>query len=124
MSVKLTVHEVCPRCGELAAVLRGTRIIDRHTRCPKAPPGPPVPPRTFRADEVVFQRGNFTADELRRQLDEARAEAEDWRSKAIGAYHKLRELPRLTEDALALIKPEPLRRARSTLTKLKEARNG
>jgi len=75
MALRLTVHERCERCGKRAAYLAGGVIKEWHD-CPNGPPGPSVPPLTHRVGDVDFVRGDFTADELRSELDDAHAEIE------------------------------------------------
>lgn len=55
MAVKLEIHEICRKCGSIAARQEsdGTVHINAHN-CPKAPPGPPDYPRSFRSREVIF----------------------------------------------------------------------
>jgi len=63
MAVKLTIHEICPKCGELAAWQEsdGTVHVNRHD-CP----GSPYDPRSFRPGEVTFvpRHESLTDDEL------------------------------------------------------------
>jgi len=55
MSIKRTVKELCPRCGEVQArVLPDGRVSVGHS-CKQPVPGPQAPPYTFRAGEVIFE---------------------------------------------------------------------
>lgn len=74
MALKSTIHEKCDRCGKRAATLRGNTIMDYHV-CTNAPPGPgPLDyARSWNLGEVNFVRGDWSADELAAELDEANA---------------------------------------------------
>lgn len=70
MALKIKIFEKCERCGGRNARKVGEKITDGH-RCPSAPPGPAVPPRTFNADAVIFVPFDFDPEFLRNELDEA-----------------------------------------------------
>jgi len=73
MALKATINERCRNCGQRAARLSGRFIVESHV-CSKAPPGPRPPPRRVPLDHFVFVPAEFTADELRSDLDAAYAE--------------------------------------------------
>lgn len=67
MALKNIVHEICPKCGKIAARQDsdGTVCVNAHD-CPDAPPGPPDYPRSFRPEQVIFVSSNdpLTEDDL------------------------------------------------------------
>lgn len=96
MAIKLNIHEKCLRCGGHAAVLRGDFVhgADGCT-CP-VPPGPSGPPLYVHVSRVSFMRGDFTADELRAQLDAERRVLVDVRQRLVRAEQKLRYVAKIT----------------------------
>jgi hypothetical protein len=81
MALKIRISEKCERCGARNARRIGDQIIERHGRCPNGPPGPPVPPRTFKADAVVFVPCDFDPEFLRKELEEAWVMIDELRNK-------------------------------------------
>jgi len=81
MALKATVHERCDQCSARDARKVGAYVTRGLHRCPKAPPGPRGPAHRFHESDVVFVAGDFTADELRVELDEAWAMIDDLRKK-------------------------------------------
>lgn len=80
MALKISIFEKCRKCGDRNARKVGHRVINDH-RCQHSPPGPPIPPRTFAADLVIFIRGDFEPEFLRKELDEAWVMIDDLRNK-------------------------------------------
>ena len=89
----IKIYEKCETCGRRLARLVGDKIkVDSHTDCPSIPPGPPSRPMIYRVDKVRFERGDFTVEELRVELDAAFAEVDDLRGKFYGCRNAMREI--------------------------------
>ena len=59
MAVKNTIHQYCPKCGELNAYVKsGMVMLTRHGSNPGHlcyVPGPPDAPRPIRLKDVIFK---------------------------------------------------------------------
>ena len=87
------IYEKCEGCGKRRARLVGDLVkADAHDKCPAKPPGPPNRPMTYNVKDVWFERGDFTVDELRAELDQAFAELDDFRGKFHRCRNAMREI--------------------------------
>ncbi len=77
---KLKVYERCARCGKRNAQRANGIVVEFHV-CDNPPPGPGARPARFRADSVDLVDGDFTAAELRFELERAWEAINDLRDK-------------------------------------------
>ncbi len=54
MAIKITIHEICTKCGKVAAKQDSDGTVHFSHVCEKGAPGPPDYPRSFRPGQVIF----------------------------------------------------------------------
>lgn len=81
MALKATITEQCQYCYGRNARRVGDKVTLETHKCEGGPPGPARAPHSYSITQVNFVPANFSAEFLRRELEDAWLAIEDLRAK-------------------------------------------